>query len=373
MPGFRPGKAPRRLLEARIGTEVAREQALRDSLPEYYVEAVDAEDIDVIAPPEIEITAGEDDGDVEFDAVVEVRPQVHLDGLRRAAGRDRRARRSTDEAVDRQVDALRERFADLEDSDRAAHRRRLRRDRHQGLDRRRVDRGPHRHRLPLRGRLRASSCPSSTRSCAASARATSSSSTTTLPERFGERAGDEVAFQVLVKEAKQKVLPELTDEWVAEVSEFETVDELRADIRKRLEHVRASCRRRWRVRDKVLEAAADLVPVEAPETLVDQRDGAPARTTSRTGSTHQGVDDPAVPRGDRPGPAGVRRRACAAAPPRRCSPTSRCARSSPRRRSRRPTTRSTPRSTGWPSGSSEKPAKVRQRSRTEGRAGGGTL
>ena len=80
VPGFRPGKAPRQLLEARFGPDAAREQALRDALPEYYVEAVEANDVDVIAPPEIEITAGQEEGDVEFDAVVEVRPQVRLLG-----------------------------------------------------------------------------------------------------------------------------------------------------------------------------------------------------------------------------------------------------------------------------------------------------
>src|SRR3982075_2086722 len=72
IPGFRPGKAPRRLLEARLGSDMAREQALQDALPEYYVDAVNEHDVDVIAPPEIEITAGQQDGDVEFDAVVEV-------------------------------------------------------------------------------------------------------------------------------------------------------------------------------------------------------------------------------------------------------------------------------------------------------------
>src|SRR6266487_5078964 len=80
IPGFRPGKAPRRLLEARLGTDIAREQALQDALPQYYVDAVTEHDVDVIAPPEIEITAGQDDGDVEFDAIVEVRPQVQLVG-----------------------------------------------------------------------------------------------------------------------------------------------------------------------------------------------------------------------------------------------------------------------------------------------------
>ena len=67
VPGFRPGKAPRKLLEARLGTDIAREQALRDSLPEFYVDAVNEHDVDVIAPPEIAITAGQEAGDVEFD------------------------------------------------------------------------------------------------------------------------------------------------------------------------------------------------------------------------------------------------------------------------------------------------------------------
>src|SRR4029079_5849424 len=80
MPGFGPGKAPGKLLEVRLGTEMARDQALRDSLPEYYAEAVVAEDVDVIAPPEIDITAGEEEGDVEFDAVVEVRPVFTVEG-----------------------------------------------------------------------------------------------------------------------------------------------------------------------------------------------------------------------------------------------------------------------------------------------------
>jgi trigger factor len=114
IPGFRPGKAPRQLLEARLGAGIAREQALRDALPEYYAEAVQAEDIDVIAPPEIDLTAGEEDGDVEFDAVVEIRPVVELsgyDGVRVEVP----SPEVPDETVEAQIDALRERFADLED------------------------------------------------------------------------------------------------------------------------------------------------------------------------------------------------------------------------------------------------------------------
>src|SRR5689334_11252682 len=116
IPGFRPGKAPRQLLEARLGSEIAREQALQDALPQYYVDAVTEHDVDVIAPPEIEITAGKDEGDVEFDAIVEVRPQVRLlgyDELRVELPYNG----VSDADVDRQVDALRDRFADLADSD----------------------------------------------------------------------------------------------------------------------------------------------------------------------------------------------------------------------------------------------------------------
>jgi trigger factor len=67
---------------------------------------------------------------------------------------------------------------------------------------------------------------------------------------------------------KQKVLPDLDDAWVQEASEFQTVDELRADIRARVETMQRLQAQRA-LRDKVLEAAADLVPIEAPPTLID--------------------------------------------------------------------------------------------------------
>src|SRR3954467_2667005 len=80
IPGFRPGKAPRRILEARLGTEAARQEALRDSLPDYYAQALKEHDVDAIAAPEIDITSGEENGPIAFDAVVEVRPQITVPG-----------------------------------------------------------------------------------------------------------------------------------------------------------------------------------------------------------------------------------------------------------------------------------------------------
>src|SRR5947208_1343739 len=74
VPGFRPGKVPRRVLEARIGKDAARQEALREALPEYYAQAVRDNEVDVIAALEIDITSGQEEGPVAFDAVVEVRP-----------------------------------------------------------------------------------------------------------------------------------------------------------------------------------------------------------------------------------------------------------------------------------------------------------
>jgi trigger factor len=267
VPGFRPGKAPRRLLEARMGTDIAREQALRDSLPEFYVDAVTEHDVDVIAPPEIEVTAGQDDGDVEFEAVVEVRPQVHLTGYDELKV-ELPIEPVSEEMIDDQVDRLRDRFADLTDSDDP-----LVDDAYATID--------------ISGSIDGESVEGLTASdfmyrvgsdmvvpeldeqLRGARPGAILEFGATLPERFGDHAGEDAKFRVLVKEAKRKVLPELTDEWVDEASEFDTVEELRADIRTRMESMQ-KLQARMAARDKVLEAAAALVPIPAPEVLVDE-------------------------------------------------------------------------------------------------------
>ncbi len=266
VPGFRPGKAPRKLLEARLGTDMAREQALRDSLPEFYVDAVTEHDVDVIAPPEIEVTAGQADGDVEFEAVVEVRPQVQLVGYDELRV-ELPFEPVGDEQVDQQVDRLRDRFADLTDSDQP-----LIDESYATIDITGSIGGEAVEGLTATDFLyRVGSdmvVPELDQQLHGTRPGAILEFHATLPERFGDRAGEDASFRVLVKEAKHKVLPDLTDEWVDEASEFDTVDELRADIRKRLEVVQ-KLQAQMGARDKVLEAVADLVPVPAPEVLVD--------------------------------------------------------------------------------------------------------
>jgi trigger factor len=267
IPGFRPGKAPRRLLEARFGPDVARREALQDALPGYYAEAVDAEELDAIAPPEIDITSGEDSGDVEFDAVVEVRPVVTLAGydeLRVEVPNPA----VTDDAVDAQVDALRDRFADLTESAAPLT----------DGDYAEIDIKGYVHDEAIDG-LTATDflyevgsemvVPKLDEELHGKRPGDILKFNDILPERFGDRAGEEVAFQVLVKDAKRKVLPEVDDDWVSEASEFDTVDALRGDIRKRLEVV-GTVQAQMAARDKVLAAAADLVDVDLPDALVQQ-------------------------------------------------------------------------------------------------------
>src|SRR5215213_9054762 len=111
--GFRRGKVPRRVLEAHLGGQtVARQQALQDSLPDYYAEAVREHEVDVIASPEIDITSGGDEGSVAFDAVVEIRPAIEIEGYDKLQITIPRPV-ATDEDVDERIERLRAQSAEF--------------------------------------------------------------------------------------------------------------------------------------------------------------------------------------------------------------------------------------------------------------------
>ncbi len=265
IPGFRPGKAPRRILEARFGADVAREQALKDGIPGFYADAVVAEDIDAIAPPEIDITAGEEDGDVEFDAVVEVRPVVNLTGYDSLTV-ELEFDAPDDAAVDAQVEGLRERFGDLEEStEPLVDGNYAEMDISGSVDGEPVDNltaSDFLYEVGSGGLV-----PALDEALHGKKPGDIVEFTDVLTDRFAELAGKEVSFRVLLKDAKRKVLPELTDEWVAEVTEFETVEALRDDSRERIAMV-AKLQAQMALRDRVLEELTTLVPVEAPEALI---------------------------------------------------------------------------------------------------------
>ncbi len=259
--GFRPGKAPRRVLEAKLGAGVAREEAMRVALPEYYENALREADVDAIAQPEIDITGGQEDGPLAFDAVVEIRPVITVPGYDSLKVVVPNPEPSEDD-ITAQLDRLRNQGAELNDVDRAT----------QTGDAVVIDIHGTQNDEAIAG-LDATDL-------------TYEIGSGTLVDGLddaivGAKAGDivnfsvevpgregEVDFRVLVKTVKEKVLPEVTDEWASEVSEFDTVDELKADLRTRIAGVRRA-NAQMTLRAGTAQALADLVVDDVPEALVD--------------------------------------------------------------------------------------------------------
>lgn len=255
--GFRPGKAPRQLVQARVGLQAARDEALHDALPDFYARAVEENSLEPIAPPEIDITAGKEEGGVAFDAVVEVMPEVQLGGYEHL--RVVLPSFAVDETdIDGQLDRLRNQFAELTSVSRPA----------KDGDHLSMSRKVYQH-----GEV----------AMAADDELYEVGSGQVGPELDenlrGARAGDilkfnlhheqvgEVTFEILVKDVQEKVLPDVTDEWAREASEFENVTELRHAIRDQIEAVR-KLEASLSVRDKAVEALVELVDEEMPESLV---------------------------------------------------------------------------------------------------------
>ncbi|MCL6091779.1 MAG: trigger factor [Actinobacteria bacterium] len=258
VPGFRRGKVPRRVLEARLGRPRARQEALDSHIPEWYARAVNDKSVDVIADPAIEVTGGEKDGSLSFDAVVEVRPRLHLEGYRSLKVKVPSPQVS-DEDVQAEVDRLRGHFAELAAVEREAR----------AGDSVVVD---------MTATREGKAVPSLSYTDY-SVELGSGNDLPGLDDHVpGAKAGDTVAFdtdvggpvhiEVVVKQVQEKVLPEETDEWASEASEFDTVAELREDIQKRLSAAKRSFAAAA-FRDGTWEALVSLVDEDPPAALVD--------------------------------------------------------------------------------------------------------
>ncbi|MGK2928443.1 MAG: trigger factor [Acidimicrobiales bacterium] len=262
LPGFRRGKAPRKLLEARLGAGVAREEALREALPKYYAEAVIEHDVDVIAAPELDITDGAEEGPISFDAIVEVRPVISVagyDGLRVTMARPEPG----DDEIDAQIDRMRGLDATVETVERPSEEGdtvvidivgTLDGEEQDGLttDDYNYEVGSGVITPEVDEHLTGVSAGDDLDFDA------------THPEEDEER---QLHFTISVKEVKAKVLPALTDEWAQENSDFETVDEMKSDLVERMTQVRRA-QGADQLQDKVAHALAELVTDDVPEALV---------------------------------------------------------------------------------------------------------
>jgi trigger factor len=261
LPGFRPGKAPRRILEAKLGKDVGRQEALRSALPTYYSRAVREHEVDVIAAPEIDIKEGQAEGPVAFEAVVEIRPTVTVGGYGSLRVEIQRPE-ANDEEIDAQVDRLREQFAELTPVERPA----------QDGDHVSISIAGSRDGEVLPG-LQADDylyevgSGSVADELDANLRGSKVGDVLEFDAQPADADEAPVQFRVLVKDVKQKVLPEADDEWANDVSEFDTVDELRADLADRITRVR-TVQAQMALREKTVAALVELVDDEAPEAMV---------------------------------------------------------------------------------------------------------
>ena len=264
VPGFRKGKVPARVLEQRFGRAVILEEAINDALPKAYDEAIRTNNIAPVGRPEVDVTSMADGQALEFTAEVDVRPEFELP--------DYRAVRVVvdpcvvgDQDIAEQVDALRTRFASLQEVDRAGA----------DGDVLLVDISGHTDQgdpvedlsgtalsveLGTDGML-----PGFDDAVRGAAKGESRSFAFTPTN--GDWTGIELTVNVSVLAVRERELPAFDDDFAAMASEFDTAEELRADIASRLGGLKR-LEQAAQARDRVHDALLELVEIPVPEGLV---------------------------------------------------------------------------------------------------------
>jgi len=273
VPGFRPGKAPRRVIENRLGRDYIYMEALQEQLPGWYSRAVIETDVRPIDQPEIHFDdpLNEEEG-FKFSATVEVRPEASL-GDYKGVEVPRREIEITDEDVEDRIEELRSQFATLA----AVEGRPAQEGDFVILDfsGERLAGGPlegaeaEDYMLEIgRGEL----LPDFEENIVGMNAGERKQFGVTFPMDYSEEAlrGESVLFNVHVKEIKERDLPPLDDEFVMEASEFETLEELRVAVREELEAA-AEQRVQGEFRGRVLDVVAEGGEVEIPEVMVHEK------------------------------------------------------------------------------------------------------
>jgi trigger factor len=272
MPGFRKGKAPPSLVIQRLGFGAVLEEAIREALPEWYESALLGSGIASVGDPSVEVVstpeaAGEP---LEFKFTIGVRPPAKL-GEYRGLEVGRAEPEPADEIVETEVERIREGFARLEPVERpAAEGDALLIDFEGLIDGKAFEGGVANDYLLELGSNQL--IEGFERQLAGASAGESRQVEVSFPEdyRAEEMAGRDAVFKVEVKEVREKLLPELDDDFASEASEFDTVDELRADIAKRLAEVMEE-RIEQDFRVAAVDAAAEQASVELPGELATAR------------------------------------------------------------------------------------------------------
>jgi trigger factor len=265
VPGFRRGKVPAAVIDQRIGRGAVLNEAVQEAIPEQFLAAVREHDVKTIGRPEVEITELADREKLAFTAEVDVRPPINIPDLSTVEVVVDEVQLDESE-VDEQVNGLRERFATLKTVERPA----------QSGDYVQLD---------LAATVDGEEVPGGSASNISHEVGSqqllpglddvlvgmSAGDSTTFQTQLvgGDLAGRDADVAVTVRTVKEKQLPELDDEFAQLASEFDTLEELRNDLRERVGRVKR-VEQIYAARDKALQQLVEAAEVPAPDSVVTE-------------------------------------------------------------------------------------------------------
>jgi trigger factor len=261
--GFRPGKAPPRIVDQYVGRGTVLDEAMNDAVPALYGEAVREQQVNIIGQPQIEVTQFTDGEELVFTAEVDVRPEIDLPDYNGLPVMVDDAEFS-DEEVTEQLQGLRDRFATLAGVERPAG----------AGDYVAIDLAATIDGEPVEDAT-ANNLSYEVGSKglvdgldeAITGLSVGESKDFETQLRFGDQGGQTALATVTVRSVREKQMPELDDDFAQTASEFETLDELRANIGERMTRIK-TLTQGVQARDKVLETLLEMVEVPLPEHML---------------------------------------------------------------------------------------------------------
>ena len=266
IPGFRRGKAPRQLIDARFGRGPILEQVVNDMLPTRYEQALAENDLNPLGQPDIDVTKIEDNDVVEFTAEIDVRPEIEVPDFSQISVTVPELKVG-DAAVDAELDTLRERFGELKDT-----KRKLKKDDFAIIDLEATIDGEKLEDASTEGltyRVGADDLMDGLDKAIKGLK-TGEEAEFTSEIQYGDHKGEEATVKVTVQQTKERKLPELDDDFAQLASEFDTVEELRNSTREQVEE-NAKAQQAADIRDEVLKAALAQTEFALPESVVDEQ------------------------------------------------------------------------------------------------------
>lgn len=287
VPGFRKGKVPPRIIDQRVGRPAVIEHAVNEGLGTFYAQAVRENDLRPLGQPNVDVTQvpglSGAEGELHFTAEVEVRPTIELPELDTITVTVDDAQVS-DEDVQGRLDALRERFGTLVGVDRPAQEGDfVQVDLVATIDEAEVDKVSGVSYQVGSGNMLAGLDEALT--------GLSAGETTTFESALvgGDHAGETAQVTVTASTVKERQLPEADDDFAQLASEFDTLEELMADLREQVTRIKGS-NRAVQARDKVLEALVGAVEVPVPTGVVEAEVARHLEAEDRVGDETHGAE-----------------------------------------------------------------------------------